>query len=173
MADSDQKSVSSKVDEKHAIAEHVEASSHLDLDDLDSIENTESSRYAWLVSITAGVGGLLFGYDTGIISAILVYLNADLGVVLNGSQKELITSITSGGAFLGAICAGLFADKYGRKLPIYIGCALFIVGAVIQAASFSIAQMTIGRLIVGLGVGSAAMIVPVGIILGRMSQKSY
>lgn len=172
MADSDRKSVSFKTDEKHPVAEYVETSSHLDLDDLDSIENTESSRYAWLVSITAGVGGLLFGYDTGIISAILVYLNADLGVVLNGSQKELITSITSGGAFLGAICAGLFADKYGRKLPIYVGCALFIVGAVIQAASFSIAQMTIGRLIVGLGVGSAAMIVPVGIILRRMSQKS-
>lgn len=53
------------MDEKNAVAEHVEASSHLNLDDLDSIENTESSRYAWLVSITAGVGGLLFGYDTG------------------------------------------------------------------------------------------------------------
>jgi SP family myo-inositol transporter-like MFS transporter 13 len=163
MTDSDQKSISSKVDEKDAVAEHVEASSHLDLNDLDSIENTESSRYAWLVSITAGVGGLLFGYDTGIISAILVYLGTDLGETLNGSQKELITFITSGGAFIGAICAGLFADKYGRKWPIYIGCTLFIVGAVIQAASFSIAQMTVGRLVVGFGVGSAAMIVPVGI----------
>lgn len=165
MTDSDQKSLSSKTDGKDAIAEHGEASSHLDINDLDSIENTESSRYAWLVSITAGVGGLLFGYDTGIISAILVYLGTDLGESLDGSQKELITSITSGGAFIGAICAGLFADKYGRKLPIYIGCALFIIGAIIQAASFSIAQMTVGRLVVGFGVGSAAMIVPVGTAL--------
>lgn len=164
MADSDRNSVASKMDEKNAVAEHVETSSPLDIDYLDSIENTESSRYAWLVSITAGVGGFLFGYDTGIISAILVYLGTDLGQSLDGSQKELITSITSGGAFLGAVCAGLFADKYGRKLPIYIGCALFIIGAIIQAASFSIAQMTIGRLVVGFGVGSAAMIVPVGII---------
>lgn len=48
----------------------------------------------------------------------------------------------------------------GRKLAIYIGCALFTVGAVLQAASYSIAQMTVGRFVVGLGVGSAAMVVP-------------
>ncbi|KAH6667788.1 general substrate transporter [Halenospora varia] len=130
------------------------------LEDLDSIEQTQSSRYAWLVAITAGVGGLLFGYDTGIISAVLVYLNDDLGKVLNSSEKELITSITSGGAFIGAIAAGLTADRFGRKGAIYMGCFLFIVGAVLQAAAYSLTQMTVGRLVVGFGVGSAAMIVP-------------
>lgn len=59
------------------------------------------------------------GYDTGIISAVLVYLNDDLGKVLNASEKELITSITSGGAFIGAIAAGLTADRFGRKGAIY------------------------------------------------------
>ena len=48
----------------------------------------------------------------------------------------------------------------GRKLAIYIGSALFTIGAVLQAASYSIAQMTVGRFVVGLGVGSAAMVVP-------------
>jgi MFS family permease len=100
------------------------------------------------------------GYDTGIISAVLVYLNNDLGKVLNASEKELITSITSGGAFIGAIAAGLTADRYGRKGPIYMGCLLFIIGAVLQAAAYSLAQMTVGRLVVGFGVGSAAMVVP-------------
>ncbi|KAH7417795.1 general substrate transporter [Cadophora sp. MPI-SDFR-AT-0126] len=130
------------------------------LEDLDSIEQTQSGKYAWLVAITAGVGGLLFGYDTGIISAVLVYLNDDLGKVLDSSEKELITSITSGGAFIGAIAAGLTADRFGRKGAIYMGCFLFIVGAVLQAAAYSLAQMTVGRLVVGFGVGSAAMIVP-------------
>lgn len=100
------------------------------------------------------------GYDTGIISAVLVYLHADLGKVLNASEKELITSITSGGAFIGAIAAGLTADRFGRKVAIYVGCVLFVVGAVLQAAAYSLAQMTVGRLVVGFGVGSAAMIVP-------------
>ncbi|TVY28268.1 Myo-inositol transporter [Lachnellula hyalina] len=151
----------SKADAAHI--EKVSASSLEDsenIDDLDSIEQTQAGKYAWLVAITAGVGGFLFGYDTGIISAVLVYLNDDLGKILNSSDKELITSITSGGAFIGAVAAGLTADRYGRKGAIYMGCALFIIGAVLQAAAYSLAQMTVGRLIVGFGVGSAAMIVP-------------
>ncbi len=100
------------------------------------------------------------GYDTGIISAVLVYLDDDLGKVLNSGEKELITSITSGGAFIGAIAAGLTADRFGRKGAIYMGCLLFVIGAILQAASYSLAQMTVGRLVVGFGVGSAAMIVP-------------
>ena len=90
----------------------------------------------------------------------MVYLYEDLGHTLSSGEKELITSITSGGAFFGAIAAGLTADRFGRKIAIYLGCALFIIGAVLQAAAYSVAQMTVGRLVVGFGVGSAAMIVP-------------
>ncbi|KAJ5709568.1 hypothetical protein N7493_009859 [Penicillium malachiteum] len=137
--------------------EHVEAT---DIDALDTIEQTRCSNFAWLVSITAAVGGFLFGYDIGIISAILVYLGNDLGSIINSNEKELITSITSGGAFVGSVVAGLCADRYGRKMGIYNGCVLFIIGAIIQVTSYTLAQMTVGRLVMGLGVGSAAIIVP-------------
>lgn len=76
--------------------------SHVELNALDTIELTQSGKFAWLVVITAAIGGLLFGYDTGIISAVLVYINEDLGQTLNAGNRELITSITSGGAFVGA-----------------------------------------------------------------------
>ncbi len=89
----------------------------------------------------------------------LVTIGADLGHKLSSKEQELITSLTSGGALIGALIAGLPADKYGRKLGIYIGCALFLAGSIIQAAAFNVAQMAVGRFIVGLGVGSAAMIV--------------
>jgi SP family myo-inositol transporter-like MFS transporter 13 len=94
---------------------------------------------------------------------VLVYLNDDLGQVLSSGEKELITSITSVGAFIGAIAAGLTADRFGRKGAIYMGCILFIIGAILQACAYSLAQMTVGRLVVGFGVGSAAMIVPVSL----------
>ncbi|KAF7552454.1 hypothetical protein G7Z17_g4316 [Cylindrodendrum hubeiense] len=149
----------------------VGSTDNVSLDDLDSIELTQTGKYAWLVSITAAIGGMLFGYDTGIISAVLVYINDDLGQHLSSQERELITSITSGGAFIGAIFAGATADRYGRKVAIYVGCVLFTLGAIIQAASFSLAQMTVGRLVVGFGVGSAAMIVPM--YIAEVSPAKY
>lgn len=148
------------LDEKTG-TDHVEhVNEHMpSMDGLDTIEETKTGMFAWLVSITAAIGGMLFGYDTGIISAVLVYIGHSLdGKILTSGEKELITSITSGAAFFGAIFAGLTADRYGRKIAIYVGCVLFILGAILQAASFTLAQMTVGRLVVGFGVGSAAMI---------------
>lgn len=52
-------------------------------------------------------------------------------------------------------------DRFGRKVAIYGGSVLFIIGAILQAPAFTVSQMTVGRLVVGLGVGSAAMIFPV------------
>ncbi|UQC81707.1 uncharacterized protein CLUP02_07193 [Colletotrichum lupini] len=141
------------------------------LDGLDSIEQTQTGKFSWLVSITAAIGGMLFGYDTGIISAVLVYIDNDLGHTLSSSGKELITSITSGGAFIGAIFAGATADRFGRKIAIYVGSFLFTAGAIIQAAANSLALMTVGRLVVGFGVGSAAMIIPM--YIAELSPAKY
>lgn len=124
-----------------------------------SIEDAATSWFVWLVAATASIAGMLFGYDTGIISAVLVYLGDSLdGRETSANEKQLITALCSGGAFIGSIIAGLTADKFGRKGAIYVGCILFTAGAIIQAAAYSIAQMAAGRLIVGFGVGSAAMV---------------
>ncbi len=101
----------------------------------------------------------------------LISLKDDLGHVLSPQEQELITSITSGGALVGAVFAGLVADRFGRKQPLYWGCFLFTVGAIIQAAAFTVAQMTVGRFIVGLGVGSAAMVIP--LYIGEMAPAKY
>ncbi|KAL3457289.1 general substrate transporter [Aspergillus heterothallicus] len=139
---------------------HIEYDARNDTHD-DSIEDLATSWSVWLVALTASIAGGLFGYDTGIISAVLVYLGNDLdGRPASDSEKQLITSLCAGGSFIGAIIAGLTADKYGRKPAIYVGCLLFTVGAILQGAAYSIVQMAIGRLVVGFGVGSASMVVP-------------
>lgn len=100
-------------------ATHIEIA---DQDGDDSIENVNTGPFVWLVALAASIAGSLFGYDTGIISAVLVYLNNDLNNrPASPNEKELITSLCSGGAFIGAIIAGLTADKYGRKGAIYAG----------------------------------------------------
>lgn len=91
---------------------------HLEVtdDEGNSIDDIAVSWFVWLVALTASIAGSLFGYDTGIISAVLVYLNNDLNKrPTSANEKELITSLCSGGAFIGAIVAGLTADKVRQK----------------------------------------------------------
>lgn len=106
-------------DEKTAPV-HLEYDGH-EADD-DSIENIATSWFVWLVSLTASIAGSLFGYDTGIISAVLVYLGSDLdGRPASENEKQLITSLCSGGSFVGAIIAGLTADKVCRLIVYFLG----------------------------------------------------
>ncbi|RKF62918.1 Myo-inositol transporter 1 [Erysiphe neolycopersici] len=111
------------------------------------------------------------GYDTGVISSVLIYLSTDLGHKLSNGEKELVTSITSGGALIGTVLAGLMADRYGRKRVIYVGCALFVLGAILQATAFGVIQMSSGRLVVGFGIGSVAMVVP--LYIAEISPARY
>ena len=141
------------------------------LHELHAIEQTAASKGAWLISFVISLGGLLFGYDTGYISSVLVTIGTSLGHELSSSEQELVTSLTSGGAFVGAICAGLTADKFGRKMPIWAACVVFVIGTVLQTAAYSVAQFAIGRFVVGLGVGSAAMICP--LYISELAPAKY
>merc|ERR1712098_933471 len=162
------KDSSDKADIFHIEDDHLSDTNN----EYDAIEETEPGKRVWWICMTASVGGFLFGYDTGVISAVLVSLGTALGgKALTSGEQELITSITSGGAFIGALVAGLTGDKMGRKFAIYLGCVVFILGAIIQAAAYSLVQMTIGRLIVGFGVGSAAMIIP--LYIGELAPARY
>jgi MFS transporter, SP family, solute carrier family 2 (myo-inositol transporter), member 13 len=71
-----------------------------------------------------------------------------------------VTSLTSGGALVGAVAAGLTADRFGRKMPIWAACIVFCIGTLLQAVAWHVPQFAVGRFVVGLGVGSAACIVP-------------
>ena len=73
---------------------------------------------------------------------------------LSASNKSLITSILSAGTFFGALIAGDIADYFGRRITIVSGCIIFIVGVVLQAASYSgLGLIVAGRLVAGFGVG--------------------
>ncbi|KAJ6029889.1 hypothetical protein N7499_012302 [Penicillium canescens] len=138
---------------------------------LSSIEATAASKAAWLISTVVSIGGFLFGYDTGYISAVLVTINSSLGHPLSSSEQEMVTSLTSGGALVGAVGAGLSADRFGRRWPIWGACLVFVIGTVLQTCAFSVGQFATGRFVVGLGVGSASMIVP--LYIGELAPAKY
>ena len=118
----------------------------------------------WMLTMSAALCGSLFGYDTGYVSSVLVSLDdfQDFGRLSDGT-KQLITSATSLGALIGALCAMFPSEWLGRKMVIALANAVFIVGAIVQAAAQGSWTLIVGRFIVGIGVGVASMIVPLWI----------
>ncbi|KAK4542334.1 hypothetical protein LTR36_006790 [Oleoguttula mirabilis] len=139
----------------------VDLNEHADYGVLDTIEDTKPGAFVWMCAAATAIGGMLFGYDTGVISGVLVVIGSSLNNrPITDSEKEMITALCAAGAFIGAIVAGITSDRFGRKPAIWFASVLFTIGAVVQASSYTIAQMGVGRVLVGLGVGSASMIVP-------------
>ncbi|GAA6016308.1 hypothetical protein JCM10207_000464 [Rhodosporidiobolus poonsookiae] len=120
----------------------------------------------------AGLGGLLFGFDTGVISGALLVIGSDLGGhPLTLSQESFLVTSALLGALVGSIAASRLADWKGRK-PVIVGAAvLFAIGALEQAAAQVYKEVIFGRILVGLGVGLASMTLPV--YLGEISPPTY
>ena len=115
----------------------------------------------YLLACSAAVSGFLFGFDTGVISSMLVSVHRDLSSrELTTFDKSLITAITSLLALASAPFTGYLADRYGRLVVIGIADALFIVGALIQAFAGSVALMIAGRASVGAAIGLASTASP-------------
>ncbi|GJJ11794.1 hypothetical protein Clacol_006032 [Clathrus columnatus] len=116
----------------------------------------------YLLVLLSSISGLLFGYDTGVISGALVTIGSDLGPSkLSDLQEELITSSTTLGALIGSLAAGASSDYTGRRPSLLISDVLFIAGAIIQSVSHNVGTMIAGRFLVGLGVGGASCVAPV------------
>lgn len=135
-------------------------SGHAEDDIFKESDITSPSVFIWALTFAAGISGLLFGYDTGVISSTLVSIGKDLGHPLTTLDKGLITSSTSLGALIASPVAGLLADRIGRKPIILIADVLFITGALSQAGITSVFGMVVGRSIVGFAVGGASLVVP-------------
>lgn len=119
------------------------------------------STFLWILTFSACVSGLLFGYDTGVISGTLVSIGSDLSARrLTILDKSLITSCTSLFALIASPVAGILADKWGRKMVILMADALFTAGALWQAVTTTVWGMIVGRSIIGLAIGGASLIVP-------------
>ncbi|KAJ4703117.1 Inositol transporter like [Melia azedarach] len=117
--------------------------------------------YVLRLAFSAGIGGLLFGYDTGVISGALLYIRDDFDAVDKKTVlQESIVSMAVAGAIIGAAIGGWMNDRYGRRSVILIADFLFLVGAVIMAAAPNPALLIVGRVFVGLGVGMASMTSP-------------
>ena len=117
------------------------------------------SKRLGLVAVVATFGGLLFGYDTGVINGALEPMKDDLG--LSASTEGFVVSILIFGAAVGALIGGRLADKYGRRHNILMLAGVFALGTIGCVLSPSWEVLALFRFILGLAVGGASATVPV------------
>jgi major inositol transporter-like SP family MFS transporter len=115
--------------------------------------------YLTKLTVISTLGGLLFGYDTGVISGALLYMKDDLNLTTT-TEAAVVTVLLFPGAALGSLLGGKLADKLGRKGSLLVCGGLFLVGALLCATAPNVVVMMIARIILGFGVGAAAATVP-------------
>ncbi|XAS64718.1 sugar porter family MFS transporter [Micrococcaceae bacterium Sec5.8] len=105
------------------------------------------------------LGGLLFGYDTGVINGALPYMQEDLG--LTPLTEGLVTSSLLFGAAFGALFGGRLADRNGRRKMLMVLAAIFLIGTLACTFAPTTGVMISARFVLGLAVGGASVTVPV------------
>lgn len=114
--------------------------------------------YGRLMIGVAGLGGLLYGIDVGIIAAALLYLGKTINLTVE--QTSIIVAAVLGGSMISSLVAGVFADWFGRKKMMSVAGLMFVasVGLIVISQTFTL--LFIGRLLQGMSGGVIAVVVP-------------
>ncbi len=138
-----------------------------------SLQEKGSIKYLVLICLVAALGGLLFGYDTGVINGSIKFVQ--MKFELSAAMKGFAASSALLACIFGAALAGTMSDRFGRRNVLIVSAVLFLVSAIGSAIPRNITEFIIFRFIGGLGVGAASMTSPMYIaeisparIRGRM-----
>src|SRR5438094_1842411 len=116
-------------------------------------------KFVYIAASFAALGGLLFGYDTGVISGALIFIKREFG--LTTVAEEIVVSGVLLGATLGAVVGGKAADLFGRRRVLLVTAAIFGIGALASAMAPSPTVLIVSRVVLGLAIGLASTNVPV------------
>ena len=117
-----------------------------------------SAGYVWLLASVAALGGVLFGYDTAVISGAIEYLEKRFD--LTPALKGWVGASVLVGCMIGAPLAGVLSDRLGRRTVLLISAVLFAISAVGSAVPRNLFELSVARIVGGLGVGAASMLSP-------------
>jgi major inositol transporter-like SP family MFS transporter len=115
--------------------------------------------YLARLTVISTLGGLLFGYDTGVISGALLYMQDSLNMS-PVEEATVVSALLFPGAAVGALSGGRLADTVGRRGTLLVCALLFLVGALGCAIAPNVGFMVVARVVLGLGVGAAAVTCP-------------
>ncbi len=126
--------------------------------DMNQHKESGSVLYVVLLALVAALGGLLFGYDTAVISGAIGFLQKKFA--LNELWKGWAASCALVGCMIGASVAGTVSDRLGRKKALLLAAILFAVSAVGTAIPQNLTQFVVARILTGIAVGMASMLSP-------------
>ncbi|MFC1607327.1 sugar porter family MFS transporter [Candidatus Latescibacterota bacterium] len=115
--------------------------------------DTGSLLYVFIISSVAAIGGLLFGFDVGVIAGAIPFITDHFQ--LNAHQEGFAVSNIIIGCVIGSAVSGPLSDRYGRKKVLIVAALLFAVSAILSALPRSYAELIIARLIGGIAVGAS------------------
>jgi len=115
--------------------------------------------FIWRVSLIAGLGGILYGFDMGIIAAALIFVRESFG--LSTRMEELVVSVVLVGAMSGALAGGSIADHIGRRATLLWGGCIFLVGSFLAPLSPNVTTLIVARGLLGVAIGFTSVTAPV------------
>jgi MFS transporter, SP family, solute carrier family 2 (myo-inositol transporter), member 13 len=118
----------------------------------------EKAGYNRFLLLVAGLGGLLYGVDVGIIAGAYPYLEATSG--LNANQLSIVVAAVLLGSVISTLFAGALADWIGRKPLMMLSGVLFVISIPVIALSHGYGSLVLGRLLQGVSAGLIGVVVP-------------
>lgn len=131
----------------------------LTIPDFNTPKKPKRNKYALACSFLASMTSILLGYDIGVMSGAIIYIQRDLKIT--DVQKEVVMGILNVYSLLGSAAAGRTSDWIGRRYTIILAGAIFFVGALLMGFATNYLFLMVGRFVAGIGVGYALMIAPV------------
>ena len=125
-----------------------------------SPDSSKRKKNVFLYTIAgiAAIGGILFGFDTGVISGALLFIKKQW--TLTAASQEIVVSAVLLGAMLGAALSGIVTDRFGRRKIIIVSAGIFGLGTLAASFAPSVIWLAAGRIIIGIAIGIASYSVP-------------
>ena len=120
--------------------------------------NSEVNSFVYIAVGVAAIGGLLFGYDTGVISGAILFIKTQF--FLSPAMEEIVVSAVLVGAVIGAVIGGILTDRFGRRGLIILAGMIFTASAIATALAPTVNWLIVDRVASGLAIGIASFISP-------------
>ena len=120
--------------------------------------NSDGKHFVYLATATSALGGMLFGYDIGVISGAILFIKKEFN--LSSGLEEIVVSSVLLGSLAGAVVGGTLADRIGRRRLLIVTALVFGLGAIGAALAPGTISLIAARLVAGTAIGIASFVAP-------------